>query len=400
MIQYNFHNHTYRCGHAKMCIDEEYLKIYNEMNFKQVGFSEHMPLSKMQLPEERDRMYIKEFKNYKKSISKLKKKYKNIEVLIGLECEYSTELLPHLIFLKENCDYLILGQHYVKDTTAINNIEYPLIYAKEVCNAISTGLFDYIAHPDVFLKYRDTINTIDKKTYEQNCEKAIKMICEKASKLNIPLEINLSFVNNTKIMMDDNYPYPHPLFYNISSKYKLNYIWGIDAHNPIDIKKINNSIPKVKNFLPKNLNILTDYNPKEYRKKNKNLNKLYQKTKEKKANYRFFHELISNNSYNISHEQLISFLNEFKLKINNQKKEKILDLSKEINLINNSIMNITEKNSILKRKKQYIKYTKKTQEFINKKLKLIYRRINKLNKKYQGKQLIKHIKNITINLNK
>ena len=63
-------------------------------------------------------------------------------------------------------------------------------------------------------------------------------------------------------------------------------------------------------------------------------------------------------------------------------------------------MNITEKNSILKRKKQYIKYTKKSQEFINKKLKLIYRRINKLNKKYQGKQLIKHIKNITINLNK
>ena len=400
MIKYNFHNHTYRCGHAKMCKDIEYIKIYNDMNFKQIGFSDHMPLSKMQLPEERERMYLKEFTNYKKEINKLRKKYKNIEILIGLECEYSFELIPHLIFLKEKCDYLILGQHYIKDTTAINNPQYPLVYAKEICKAISTGLFDYIAHPDIFLKYRDTIKETDKRIYEQNCEKAIKMICEKAKKINMPLEINLNFINNTSIMKDDNYPYPHPLFYNISKNFNLNYVWGIDAHNPKDIKKIESSISKAKILLPKNLNILTNYNPKQYRKQNKIINKLYLKTKEKNNNYKPINKSILNKFYNMDHKQLASLIKEFKIEINKQSQEKTLELSKEINLVNNSIMDIKEKTLIIKRKKQYIKYTQKNIQFINKKLESLHKKIKKLSKIYKGKKLIKHIKNITINLNK
>lgn len=398
MIKYSFHNHTYRCGHAKICLDEEYIKTYHKMNFKEIGFADHMPLTKMQLPDERNKMFIKEFYNYKKKINKLKKKYKNMKILIGLECEYSDILLPHLLFLKKNCDYLILGQHYVKDISAINNVDYPILYAKEVCKAISTGLFDYIAHPDLFLKYRDTINHNDKKIYEQNCIKAIKMICEKASKLNIPLEINLSYINNTSIMKDDNYPYPHPMFFNISCNYDINYIWGIDAHNPKDILKSQDSINKCKKYIPDNLNILSDYNPINYRREYKNLDKLYTKIKSKIQSYNLsFKHFIK---YNTTYEQVKLSLNDFKTENNDKAKNLINTLLKEINLIENSIMDINEKKQLIKRKKLYIKYTKQSNKFINKKLKLINLSINKLHQKYQGKDLIRQLKNITINLNR
>lgn len=44
MIQnYNFHTHTFRCGHADLVDEEEYVKEYIAMGFKKIAFTDHCP---------------------------------------------------------------------------------------------------------------------------------------------------------------------------------------------------------------------------------------------------------------------------------------------------------------------------------------------------------------------
>ena len=67
---YNFHTHTFRCGHASWENEEEYINKYIENGFNIVGFSDHMPFPIEEFPQENVRMYIKNVDEY---IIKLKK---------------------------------------------------------------------------------------------------------------------------------------------------------------------------------------------------------------------------------------------------------------------------------------------------------------------------------------
>lgn len=388
---YNYHSHTYRCGHATFVNDKEYIDKYIKNGFKNIGISDHMPNTKYQLPDERSRMDINHFNSYIKSIKKISKRNKNINILIGLECEYSNILGKHLCMLKDKCDYLILGQHYIDNINPISNVEYPLIYAESVCEALDTGLFDYIAHPDYFLKYRDSIKKFDKDTYISNCKKCFKMICSKAKKLDIPLEINLSFVNNVKIMKDNEYPYPHSLLFDIASKIGNKCVIGIDAHNPNVIAKYKDSFYKVLRDLPK-LDIIYDYNPIKYR--TKLLDKKYAIFKKniKSFEYYYLKKIIKRIPYNYNNEKIINMFNKLKINLSNSKNIIINQLLKEIDTINNSILDINDKNSMINRKKEYIKLTEKRYKEQDKLLTNMIKILNKNKNKYNGKKLVRKLK--------
>ena len=387
---YNYHSHTKRCGHAAFIEDSEYITEYKKYNFKYIGISDHMPNTKYQLPDERSRMDISHFNGYLKSIKKLRKKNKDINILIGLECEYSKILGKHLCSLKDKCDYLILGEHYIDGISPINNIEYPLIYAKYVVDALDTGLFDYIAHPDYFLKFRDTIKD-NYDTYMENSKKCFKMLCEKAKKLDIPLEINLSFINNVKIMNDNEYPYPHSLFYDTINKIGNKCVIGIDAHNTSVIKKYKDSFNKVLRDFP-NINIIYDYNPLTYR--NKVLDKKYDKYKKniKCFEYYYLLKIIKRIPYNSNNDEIISIFNKLRKNLINSKTKLINQLLKEIDTINNSILDINDKNSMINRKKEYIKITDKRYKEQDNLLNKMINVINKNKDNYQGQKLIKKLK--------
>ena len=387
---YNYHSHTKRCGHAAFIEDSEYITEYKKYNFKYIGISDHMPNTKYQLPDERSRMDISHFNSYLKSIKKLRKKNKDINILIGLECEYSKILGKHLCSLKDKCDYLILGEHYIDGISPINNIEYPLIYAKYVVDALDTGLFDYIAHPDYFLKFRDTIKD-NYNTYIENSKKCFKMICEKAKKLDIPLEINLSFINNVKIMKDNEYPYPHSLFYNTINKIGNKCVIGIDAHNTNVIKKYKDSFNKVLRDFP-NINIIYDYNPLTYR--NKVLDKKYDKYKKNIKSFEYYYllKIIKRIPYNSNNDEIISMFNKLRKNLINSKTKLINQLLKEIDTINNSILDINDKNNMINRKKEYIKITDKRYKEQDNLLNKMINVINKNKDNYQGQKLIKKIK--------
>ena len=90
MQVFNYHSHTYRCGHADLDMkDEEYIKEYIKMGFKRMAFTDHCP-EKNEIDKRDDmRMKYEQRKEYLESIQILKEKYSGqIEIQSGYEVEY------------------------------------------------------------------------------------------------------------------------------------------------------------------------------------------------------------------------------------------------------------------------------------------------------------------------
>ena len=44
MQNFNYHTHTYRCGHAEANItDEDFVKLFIKKRFKEIAFTDHCP---------------------------------------------------------------------------------------------------------------------------------------------------------------------------------------------------------------------------------------------------------------------------------------------------------------------------------------------------------------------
>ena len=70
MQNYNFHTHTFRCGHADLVNDEEYIKEYISMGFKRIAFNDHSPEKTIIETRDNERMIYNEKKEYLKVIKK------------------------------------------------------------------------------------------------------------------------------------------------------------------------------------------------------------------------------------------------------------------------------------------------------------------------------------------
>ena len=69
MFIYNYHTHTYRCGHASGT-DEEYVLAAIEAGFKVLGFSDHGPYS--EYFHQNCHMHWEEIDDYISSVKSLK----------------------------------------------------------------------------------------------------------------------------------------------------------------------------------------------------------------------------------------------------------------------------------------------------------------------------------------
>ncbi|MBR4462633.1 MAG: histidinol-phosphatase [Erysipelotrichaceae bacterium] len=240
MIQeFNYHTHTYRCGHAKGT-DEDYIQAAIKAGYKILGFSDHGPYK--QIPSPGLRMEWHQLDDYVESLTTLKEKYEDqIEIHIGLETEYYSEYHEEKLEMLEKVEYLILGQHTALPTGEgtffrFNTSDQLMKYAEDVCKGLETGLFTYLAHPDVYVYHQDS--------FDKTCKKVARMIMEKAAETDTPVEVNVhgvqrgrhSFPNGTM-----QYWYPHKDFWKIAAEYPIRCIYGIDAHDPrelLDLKAV------------------------------------------------------------------------------------------------------------------------------------------------------------------
>lgn len=228
-MKYNYHTHTARCFHAKGS-DEEYVKAAIEAGFDEIGFSDHTPWNFNDFVSHM-RMNESELKEYCDSIKSLREKYKDkISIKLGLECEYFPQ---HLSWLKEEIekneiDYIILGHHFLGSEQegaycgSLTTVDEIYAFRDDVLKAMDTGLFSYVAHPDIFMRGYDE--------FDSHCEEISKDIIAKAIETGTPLEYNLL---GLKHGIEDGKPgYPHPRFWEIASQMKPKTVVGIDAHYP------------------------------------------------------------------------------------------------------------------------------------------------------------------------
>ena len=239
----NYHTHTPRCKHAKGS-EEEYIQRAIERGLKVLGFSDHVPQPYPESYTSNIRMSMNELPNYVETLLSLREKYKDkIDILIGFEVEYTTKYFEPLMaeLRKYPVDYLIQGQHFVPDEVngryvgAKTDDEQKLIdYVDFTIEGMRTGLFSYLAHPDL-INY-----TGDDATFQRHT----KRIVEAAIELSIPLEINMyGFLDRRN--------YPCDRFFKMASEMGASFVIGCDAHWP-EVVQQPEDLPGFSDFLCRN----------------------------------------------------------------------------------------------------------------------------------------------------
>ena len=226
----NYHTHTERCGHA-VGSDESYVKSAIAAGYDELGFSDHTPWPYRSGYRANMRMQPDELAGYVQSVRVLKEKYKDkITVRLALECEYFPDYIP---WLKETVrgyemDYLIFGNHYypsdevcdyygegVKSAHALN------VYVESTGLGLASGLFAYLAHPDIFMRGQPH--------FGENERAASREVCRMANRAGVAIEYNLAgaFVARRSGRAG----YPCMDFWRIAAEEGCTALIGVDAHD-------------------------------------------------------------------------------------------------------------------------------------------------------------------------
>ena len=252
---FNYHTHTSRCGHA-VGTDREYVKAAIKQGYKVLGFSDHAPYRN--IPSPRIRMDWDMQDDYINSVKELKREYEGIiDIHLGMETEFYPEYLDEKKELHDKVEYLLLGQHFIKPTGEgtffrQNTDDQIMEYAERIVQALDTGLFTYLCHPDLYM--------VKQTEFNETCEKAAHIICKKAAETNTPLEINVHGAIRGKYPFPsgEQYFYPNKQFWTIASQYDTRCLLGIDAHDPqhlLDSKIISDCLEELADL---NLNFIKE----------------------------------------------------------------------------------------------------------------------------------------------
>lgn len=223
-MTYNYHTHTARCGHATGT-EEEYILRAIEGGITHMGFSDHAPYRFPDGFQSHYRIPMEQAQDYFSTLYALHEKYKKqIDLKIGFEMEYYPSHFSAMLDTARSlgCEYLILGQHFSGDerpkgfyvANPTQDISLLREYTNNVLAAMETGVFTYIAHPDIFHF------TGDAAVYES----AMRNICVAAREHNLPLEINFLGIRSGR-------HYPREGFWAIAGQEQSPVTFGFDSHD-------------------------------------------------------------------------------------------------------------------------------------------------------------------------
>ena len=243
-MNYNFHTHTYLCRHANGT-PEEYIQRAINCGIKDLGFSDHAPMRFPGSEKITTRMKPSDAPGYVAHLRELREKYKDqINLHIGFEMEYYPSYFGEELKAAKDIgiEYMILGQHFSHEegsgyqyvTAPIANEDDLKEHVAQVVEGIHSGVFTYVAHPDIFHFTGDPV------LYQQEMRK----ICTASTKYNVPLEINLLGIETDRA-------YPNLLFWEVAAEENCPVILGRDAHDPnsfLDTKSVEKAMEIVRRF--------------------------------------------------------------------------------------------------------------------------------------------------------
>ncbi|MBQ3155599.1 MAG: histidinol-phosphatase [Clostridia bacterium] len=233
-MKHNFHTHTTRCKHA-VGTDEQYVKAALDSGFDVLGFADHAPWAFATDYVSHCRMPADQWQDYKRSVLSLKEKYQGqISIRLGLECEYYPKYIDQLYRLRDDgCEYFLLGNHFLFTEesfpytgTSCTDDDELRRYAEQAAEAVATGLYGCVAHPDLYMMYRTELSPA--------CMEAADMICQAAREAEIPIEYNLLGLQGE--LSGHSRGYPNQDFWQYVRKWDNKVILGIDAHDPEQLR--------------------------------------------------------------------------------------------------------------------------------------------------------------------
>ena len=220
----NYHTHTWRCNHARGS-EREYVEQALTTGIRVLGFSDHTPCPFPDGHNSWFRMSVADCPAYFDTIRHLREEYAGrIDLHVGVELEYYPDIFPaQLELLRRNgCEYLLLGQHYLYNEeddiycgTPCDDRDRLVRYVDQVIEAMGTGRFTYLAHPDLFHFTGDRLFYL----------RQMRRLCRVAKELDLPLELNL-------LGLHDGRHYPYRPFWELAAEEGNRTILGCDAHCP------------------------------------------------------------------------------------------------------------------------------------------------------------------------
>ena len=160
-VRTDYHVHTTLCHHAAgEPID--YVQAAQKAGLTEIGFADHNPM-----PEQFDewRMSIQDLPRYLEMIEEVRSA--GVSIRLGLECDFieGYESWIETLAGKAPWDYFIGSVHYIAPGWDVDNPKYlsrfrkfPVediweLYWKNYVRCIESGLFDFVAHPDLAKKF-------------------------------------------------------------------------------------------------------------------------------------------------------------------------------------------------------------------------------------------------------
>lgn len=246
-----FHVHGPLCRHAEDEKEEKYVLRAIELGANRICFSDHSPLPGNEF---RMRMLMEEFPAYLSYLRELKTKYADkIDIRIGVEAEYIPIFKDHYEMLKEELDFILLGQHFSLLPNGSHTFEDRKTMAEAraladgMIQGMESGYFDVVAHPDqIFRRVR-------KGEWGEEEEQMAKEIKECAISHDIILEQNIS--NRMGKKKKRTY---RPEFWK-DLPVGLRTIYGLDAHSVEELKENYQVQQQFQTELFKNLVPLSEY---------------------------------------------------------------------------------------------------------------------------------------------
>ncbi len=230
----DYHMHTPLCKHAEGWPDE-YALVAIEKNLAEIGFSDHNPMAGY---FDDWRMADDEFPQYLDLISQSQNKFSDdIDICLGLECDFlpGQEAWIEKLTQRADFDYLIGSVHYLEPGWAVDDPDpkwasrwqgsiesiwhqYWTLYRQ--CAA--SGLFDFLAHPDLVKKFGHRPGGDLQRFYEPT----IEVIAAN----NIAIEVSTAGLRKPCAEM-----YPSQDFLKLANQAGIPIVISSDAHRPEEV---------------------------------------------------------------------------------------------------------------------------------------------------------------------
>ena len=254
----NYHSHTYLCKHAQGYIEDYFLEAKTN-GLSVLGFSDHCPYPNdyvdtwpnVRMTKQDSYQYVRDIKNLADAERENKINLKNqtdsqdssvstkpIEIYSGFECEWDPRYknwFEDFLLGELDADFLAFGPHWVNDSGTfiyapeIKTKKLLFKYFDSIVEGIASGLYSYVAHPDIIMAYG--------RVWDENVKDGFTAIIDASIEHNIPLEINGQGLLREKIRCEkgERAPYPYDPFWELVLERNIPVICNSDAHRPQDL---------------------------------------------------------------------------------------------------------------------------------------------------------------------